>query len=343
VEGERFRGESVRRRTLLRSSVGVLVTAILAACGSNDRPGAGTSPGSADTNATATGLSAAVPATRAATSGVPSTQPPATVAPISGGGQRGYLYQGPFSDGGTGVSFIQWTEVNGQLSGRVTKAILQGDAVQTDTTAFTGLHSGTSVTLNYAGLLSESGILDRNTLTMRVQDRSTGRLTPLVFLAATEQDYNDGVDSLRRQRDAKFAAVTATARAKPSPSALVRATVSGASIPIEANPSSVSFGGTGYVASVRISVTNADTTGYLLWFNATFKLPTGGMVQGRGFDRTNLLIDVERMSTAAKQYLFILDGVDTSLVGTQLTPVEVVEYEWYDETTHKRIGPAEIH
>lgn len=145
----------------------------------------------------------APPATMAPTMRMPTTPP------VAGGSrQEGYLARDS-----NRVVFIQWTEVGGNLSGQVQVVYvadrnargIRTDPLrpQTDNASFTGLRSGSSVSLSIveqSGAPSTwTGSVIGTTLTLVIPD-DTGLLTTTAFQRGTVDDYNRAVLGFRQDK-----------------------------------------------------------------------------------------------------------------------------------------------
>ncbi|HEU5438303.1 MAG TPA: hypothetical protein VFU88_03350 [Ktedonobacterales bacterium] len=102
--------------------------------------------------------------------------------------------------------YISWTEQNGALSGTYAEtyyfALAQPTTslVHTDSDGFTGVHSGSKVTLTFNGSSqSMTGTLGVRTLTLARPDPSTGTIQPVTLHPGSEVDYNAAAAKVRQQ------------------------------------------------------------------------------------------------------------------------------------------------
>ena len=116
-----------------------------------------------------------------------------------------------FSDG---VWFIEWTDHDGQLSGRLQYMVVRGDlTVHADTEALRGMRSGAAVSLNigppdlrrpYAGALLGSTLvltLPRDTSMALFSRSNPGTIERVVFRRATAEDYHRAIAALTARVD----------------------------------------------------------------------------------------------------------------------------------------------
>lgn len=115
--------------------------------------------------------------------------------------------------------FIQFTETNNQLSGHIQGIGITNDVppqTKTFSTAFTGIQSGSSVTITisvFGFSSSVTGTLYGNTLTLAIAQQD-GHLKNETFNGASIQQYNQAVDALQNvvsQQDQQYANSQATA------------------------------------------------------------------------------------------------------------------------------------
>ena len=103
-----------------------------------------------------------------------------------------------------GVKFISWTQEGDQVTGTMAEAILPPgkDEATVDSIGFHGTVAGTSVTLQFSGLLggeNVSGEIDGgNNLRLSIPS-SDGSLSVETYHRGTTADYNQGVDALQSQ------------------------------------------------------------------------------------------------------------------------------------------------
>ncbi len=112
---------------------------------------------------------------------------------------------GYLSKTSTSVYYLQFTEQNGQLSGHLqgiyeTTALPPG--TQTVTAPFTGIHTGSSVTITLTMYLffhtNITGTFNGNTIVLQFP-QSNGYLASETFTGASNDDYNGAVSTLQAQ------------------------------------------------------------------------------------------------------------------------------------------------
>lgn len=137
----------------------------------------------------------------------PGSVTPTTVANAS----PGYLY----TDQSTAM-FLEWARSGSQVDGSVTDAYIDpgnATAVKTDHAGFTGVVSGSDVTLTFAQILgfseSWSGTISGDSVTLNFTD-SAGNLVQAVFHAADTNAYNRALAALQSAAgQARYAAQVA--------------------------------------------------------------------------------------------------------------------------------------
>jgi len=108
--------------------------------------------------------------------------------------QRGYL-----SGASNGVLFIQWTRTGGTVTGTFSEAYIDPSSptqVQTESDSFTGIISGSSVTLNL-GDVHWTGTLNGSTLILN-HSASDGSIMTSTFQPATVAEYDANVLATHR-------------------------------------------------------------------------------------------------------------------------------------------------
>jgi hypothetical protein len=137
-------------------------------------------------------LAACGSATQATIPAKPTIAPTPTPLPIDG-----YL-----SQDSTGVYWVQWTELNGQLTGNYNAYTLDDSTNQYASITFpiTGTHSGRQININIeAGLikLPASGTIDSKTLTLAVQ--SNGQIKTRSFTGTTMSAYQQALSAFSKK------------------------------------------------------------------------------------------------------------------------------------------------
>ena len=101
-----------------------------------------------------------------------------------------------------GVWFIQWTDVQGSLSGQFQRVYVTSDnplVVQSENTQFSGVRNGSDLSLKMGGFFpyaTWTGTVRGATLSLTIPDRS-GLLATVVLRAGTVEDYNKAASSFR--------------------------------------------------------------------------------------------------------------------------------------------------
>jgi hypothetical protein len=93
--------------------------------------------------------------------------------------------------------FLQWTQTGQELSGSLTASIASGTRLQPEVYSFTGVVSGSSVSLTFSSLAvpAWNGTLNANQLVLSYP-ASDGSLQTLTFTPGTVADYNQAVAQL---------------------------------------------------------------------------------------------------------------------------------------------------
>lgn len=128
----------------------------------------------------------------------------------SGSGQKGYL-----AVDNKNIVFVQWTEVDKRLNGRLQIVYLKGGGrMQTESrdASFQGVTDGENVSLNFTGSIWDSpltgktwtGTLRGGELTL-VIPLNNGILAPVKLYPATVDDYNQALAGLSKDVDAQNA------------------------------------------------------------------------------------------------------------------------------------------
>ena len=168
---------------------------------------------------------AATPASSAASAAEATTPPAVTVAPNpAAAGLSGYL-----AIASDGVVFLQWTQADGALTGSLTMAYTpSGDptTLKTQNAAFTGVLSGSSVTLSFPEGLGVSttwtGAFNGSSLVLSFATAS-GNLNTLTFAPASVADYNQALAQVQAQVQQAQGAASAAAAAQQQQQALQQA------------------------------------------------------------------------------------------------------------------------
>jgi hypothetical protein len=139
-------------------------------------------------------------------------------------GQKGYL--GTATDG---VIFVQWTEVDGRLTGQFEELALRpSDPLDFDASnsGLAGVRNGTSMSFDLLGSTRTlTGTLNGDTLTLVGPDQ-TGLLGVIAMRPGTAEDYNNAATAFRDRVHAAQARATASvAAAQARASATAAATV----------------------------------------------------------------------------------------------------------------------
>ena len=101
-----------------------------------------------------------------------------------------------------GVWFIQWTDVQGTLTGQFQRVYVTSDnplAVQSDNTQFSGVRNGSDLSLKLGGFFAYAtwtGTVRGPTLSLAIPDRN-GLLATVVLRAGTAEDYNKAASAFR--------------------------------------------------------------------------------------------------------------------------------------------------
>ncbi len=233
---------SLRRRDFLEGSAGLMVAAILSACGSSSS----TPSRTADTGAQATGAALVQTANATATAlnnagakpglgsriltPVESSTSAAPTQQASKVGPQGYVYSGSLPEIATGMNtthiltgvwFIQWTENNGMLTGQSQCTYMERDKPQLGTAAANYPLQGTRDGPNLSfvekfqfGSSAYSAIVERNALTVTTS-RVTGEYARYTLVPGTAGDYSAASQTLKQQADQQISQLQATQRAKP--------------------------------------------------------------------------------------------------------------------------------
>jgi hypothetical protein len=112
-------------------------------------------------------------------------------------GDTGLTQHGFLARGNTGVTFIQFVENNGQLTGQIQGVdIMNGQAHPYNETLTGTLNNGQiSMSVSFLGIAETyTGTFDGSTLTLNFPD-SSGHLVSTTFQSATIDDYNKEVNS----------------------------------------------------------------------------------------------------------------------------------------------------
>lgn len=121
-------------------------------------------------------------------------------------GPQGYLVRWP-GGGPENIEFFQWTESDGQITGRVYRAyenISGPSAVAFEQQDFVGTKSGTDITIELIDRQYENhtliGTLENNKLEFTLQSNA-GALFTVEGRPATMEDYNEAVEKLRERAE----------------------------------------------------------------------------------------------------------------------------------------------
>lgn len=117
----------------------------------------------------------------------------------TGGGQHGYV-----ASGKDWVIFLRFTEKDGRISGQVQSVGVEGGTfkrTEIRNPSFTGMRDGSSISLNFAGFLTErmiTGTISGDTLSL-LMPQPNGLLATVEFKSATVDEYNAEVEKLKRR------------------------------------------------------------------------------------------------------------------------------------------------
>ena len=147
----------------------------------------------------------------------------------------GYLYTSP-----TNILFVQWTNTNGQISGRLQDTYTSSatpNQIQQINQTFTGTQAGSSInfTLSMFGITRTiAGTLNGSTLTL-VVPTPDGQTSTIQLTAATVAQYDNAVNALEAQLQGtatiSTTATTTSPTGTPTPNVIQVPTLTGTPLP----------------------------------------------------------------------------------------------------------------
>lgn len=143
----------------------------------------------------------------------------------------GYLYTSP-----TNILFVQWTNTNGQISGRLQDTYTSPatpNQIQQINQTFTGTQAGSSInfTLSMFGVTRTiAGTLNGSTLTL-VVPTPDGQTSTIQLTAATVAQYDNAVNALEAQIQGAATISTTSPAGTPTPNVIQVPTLTGTPLP----------------------------------------------------------------------------------------------------------------